>query len=1771
MKILTIASVVATALYSAGIAASVSGMGDNTYQIKPIKISPEAAKARVESSSQQMQPSHLLEGLGANIKLSPAVKFKPEDNISGRHNYIIQLKDAPAAMYTGDASGQGATKQLFTNQKLGPRASSLKSNPAVTSYTNTLKSKQNAFVSKASSAGVSLNVKQQHQIAINAVVAEMTQEEAKRLAKLSEVAYISRDVKHELLMDVAPERTNTPAVWADTSIAGSPDGIKGEGMLIGVIDTGINSQHPSFAATGDDGYTVQNPLGSGNYLHDCEADEFAYLCNDKLIGVWSTPNITQAFSDPSFDESRPAVGEDYQGHGSHTASIAAGNVLYDVPYKIPALAVTHEGIDTGYTIPRISGIAPHANVISYQVCFPGNAGDKWAGCPASGTLQAIEQAILDGVDVINYSISGGYDSHNDPVELAFLSAHEAGINVAASAGNAGVYQSVNHVSPWLLSVASSQHGRAFNIKTKQPLENLSYNGASTPSSTQSEVYGILSEPVTGPMVLAANYGDNFCSAPFAAGTFASDAIVFCERGENPLVDKSANVAAGGAAAAVIYNTADSSQDFFITIPHSIPTVQMDRYDGPAMVNWLSDADGHYGTIAATETTSVTTESRVDAMSSFSSKGHSYLEEYREATAPSITAPGSDIYSAYSEDQPFTQYSAPTEFNAISGTSMSSPHIAGALALIKQARPEWTPSEVMSAIQLTANDQVGDRFGRLGMTNYWFHGSGIAQVDKAIHSGLIMDVPVEHYTTANPYQGGNLGALNTPNMVDSACYQSCSWVREVTATVDGTWDVSTESSEYSVQLEASPSTFSLKAGETQRIIITGSWIDSQNSYSSPRGLSVFGQVNLTHENPSVPTASMNVEFELDSGTLPETVEYNVFSENSSHTINNLAFGVAPALTATAYQPVQANVEEIELEERESGQGSTLFEVDQSLDKVHVTWVSVPEGAKRFIAEVIESGAAINPNERTDPQGNAGIYLGIDANKDGQIDYDNEAICKSVLNSPDFKDWCNIPNPEAGDYWVVWQEHNYNSGAYLGHENAIFKHKVATAVVMDDVANNITVDAPVSSDDESFSSVSLNLNAEGYEEGEKYYTAVEFGTDPNNPGNIGLIATNFVRQKDGINMEASKSGAVVGDIIDYTVTVNANSSGADRNFTLSSELPEGLELVSGSTELEDNRFVNADVVEEGNSFTVSGAQPDSRDRNREYLITNSLTDATCRTPVADGGYVNLYEYGITPQENAPSSNREPALQVTLNEIYQDERSASGETYSLFNYYEGNLFNSSSLYIWGNGMVDLHGAAPGFFGAYANMAFNENYKAPSFANMGVFWYGLAGFGAQGMEFGAPYADTGVEAGASGITFVKLVNEKQQGTHVLIEWDNLQHVQGENCGFRGCESFAPNPASTTSVDAQLILARDYSSANGAYEMVYAYDNLNFGNYTDNDSPFQSDTTVEKIATAGVHGGASPWAGQPIDGYINQSVIPGYDGLGGLDAFLRDDMAICFDYNGPEVTEFKVNFQVKVLPEAIGQNFDVIANLELDGVGTKVLTASLKAPSNITLFGINDQQMLEEGTLEDIQVAYMDNNNVSNTISVTGEGITAEVHGHDNGSTFDITANENFSGTTEVTVTVTDDNQPTDQASTSFLVTVGPVDDLPVVVLASDEMSITEGDALTLDASASYDPDGDQLTFQWSGEGSIEDPASASTRVTGLTEGSYTFTVIVSDGNSEVEKEVEVEVEAQATSGGGSGGGSGGDGSDGGDGDNGDSGGGSAGWLLLVLLGLFARQRFTK
>ncbi len=253
--------------------------------------------------------------------------------------------------------------------------------------------------------------------------------------------------------------------YPNDALQSSISGYKGEGVIIGVIDTGINTLHPSFAEVGGDGYRHLNPLGQGGYKGACDPNNLpsradgnlsgynpAIICNNKLIGAWTFPS-TATTSNKDTNEPSP---NDEHSHGSHTASTAAGNVLYNI-------------ISGDVTYTRISGVAPHANLIAYDVCGYTVNGTYYPTCPTSDLLAAVNQAVADQVDVISYSISGGTDPWNDVVEQAFLNARTAGIVVSTSAGNSGPYVgTVAHVSPWVMSVAASTHDRSNTTRTVNP-------------------------------------------------------------------------------------------------------------------------------------------------------------------------------------------------------------------------------------------------------------------------------------------------------------------------------------------------------------------------------------------------------------------------------------------------------------------------------------------------------------------------------------------------------------------------------------------------------------------------------------------------------------------------------------------------------------------------------------------------------------------------------------------------------------------------------------------------------------------------------------------------------------------------------------------------------------------------------------------------------------------------------------------------------------------------------------------------------------------------------------------------------------------------------------------------------------------------------------------------------------------------------------------------------------------------------------------------------
>jgi hypothetical protein len=319
-------------------------------------------------------------------------------------------------------------------------------------------------------------------------------------------------------------------------------------------------------------------------------------------------------------------------------------------------------------------MAPGAWLSVYKVCGAD-------GCFSSDSAAAVEQAILDGVDVINYSISGGTDPFTDPVELAFLDAYAAGVFVATSAGNGGPGAgTVNHLSPWVTTTAASTQSRAF----ESTLTLTASDGATLTLRGASVTAGAGPLPVV--LASAAPYRDEECLAPAAAGSL-SGRIVVCLRGGNPRVEKGHNVVQGGAAGMILYNPSLADIE---TDNHWLPAVHL---PDAALLEFITAKSG----VTAAFTPGGRTRGRGDVLAAFSSRGPG-----GRFIKPDLAAPGVQIVAGHTPTPESTAGGPPGEyFQAVAGTSMAAPHVAGVAALLKARHPQWTPGQVRSALMTTA--------------------------------------------------------------------------------------------------------------------------------------------------------------------------------------------------------------------------------------------------------------------------------------------------------------------------------------------------------------------------------------------------------------------------------------------------------------------------------------------------------------------------------------------------------------------------------------------------------------------------------------------------------------------------------------------------------------------------------------------------------------------------------------------------------------------------------------------------------------------------------------------------------------------------------------------------------------------------------------------------------------------------------------------------------------------------------------------------------------
>lgn len=581
---------------------------------------------------------------------------------------IVKLDEMPAASYDGSIEGLAATSpEVIGTDKFDADSA------ASVAYLDYLQEKHAVFEGTLSRAVPAARVTRHYTVVYGGVAVLAPLTSVSQLAALPGVLAVYEDGLEQLDTDTSPRFIGVGRLWRELGGAATA----GEGVIVGVIDSGIWPEHPSFSDPDPRGNAYPAPVWGGTGTGDgCNFGDTAFnpndapfTCNNKLIGAYDFTDTYKAvigLIPTEFDSAR-----DSNGHGSHTSSTAAGNGRVEA---------TLLGVPRG----RVSGIAPRAHVVMYKGC-------GLEGCFNSDTLASIQQATIDGVDVVNYSISGGGSPYSDAVSLGFLDAYAAGVLVVPSAGNAGPgADTVAHREPWTLTVGASTTNRHFLASLTLEADNsdtLIVEGAT--------VTGGISTPTP---VVFPPAGAELCEAtpggadPFPPGTFSGE-IVLCDRGDFARVGKSYNVAQGGAGGMILMNP---THEGLSTDNHFIPSLHIEDTETVAVKAFMASHTGVMGTL----TDSAPSLVQGDVMAAFSSRGGP--GQSLGISKPDVTAPGVQILAGHTP-MPEDQLGGPPGelFQAIQGTSMSAPHATGAAALLVAAHPTWSPGQVKSALMLSA--------------------------------------------------------------------------------------------------------------------------------------------------------------------------------------------------------------------------------------------------------------------------------------------------------------------------------------------------------------------------------------------------------------------------------------------------------------------------------------------------------------------------------------------------------------------------------------------------------------------------------------------------------------------------------------------------------------------------------------------------------------------------------------------------------------------------------------------------------------------------------------------------------------------------------------------------------------------------------------------------------------------------------------------------------------------------------------------------------------
>jgi subtilisin family serine protease len=651
--------------------------------------------------------------------------------------YIVKLKDPGAASY-GSAS-------IYSAGRPGTQTASAQ-RAARDSYARGLEQTHDQLLAEV---GAPTGKLYSYRYALNGFAAKLTAAEASRLAQRPEVARVWLDSDQRL-------RTNNSSTFLglEDPSRGLHAGLNllGENIVVGVIDSGVAPNHPSLLDTvemiprGCRGLWAKTtwlglmlcssyrrhppqqvvyapPVGFSGACQAGPGFEAKY-CNNKVVGA--RYYVDGFLTRHQLDSHEFRSPRDAAGHGTHVATTVAGNAV--------------DAYLFGTKVATVKGLAPRARVAIYKACWV-EPGQIEPTCATSDLARAIDDAVADGVDIINYSLGSNQNDITEPDGLALLNAFDAGVLAVVAAGNDGPdYGTITSPSsaPWVMTIAAStQTGTVFSdaISVTAPatlVGDIEMREASfTPALT-------VSSPIEAPLILAVDSTptgsstgspSDACSA-LANATGVAGNIVLIERGGCEFQVKIENAEDAGAVGVIVYNNAAGEPIVMngdAGVVH-IPAVMIGSDDGQRLVSALTGSQ--QVTVKLAKGVFVPVPTTGNIMADFSSRGPALSDA--NFLKPDVTAPGVDILAGMTptpangvQEERYTYYS---------GTSQATPEVAGVAALLKEAHPDWSPSELKSALMTSSYQQVVNSDG--SPTNPFDRGAGHIDPNRAVDPGLV---------------------------------------------------------------------------------------------------------------------------------------------------------------------------------------------------------------------------------------------------------------------------------------------------------------------------------------------------------------------------------------------------------------------------------------------------------------------------------------------------------------------------------------------------------------------------------------------------------------------------------------------------------------------------------------------------------------------------------------------------------------------------------------------------------------------------------------------------------------------------------------------------------------------------------------------------------------------------------------------------------------------------------------------------------------------------